>query len=387
VINMSLARQLRFLSRNLELDIGGNHLIRNIRALLWGAAYFGGAEALHWRRLACRHLVIEVETQILADGLHFERSPAYHLQVFQDLLECYALLEDAPLKAGLGRRLDDMAQVAVDLLHPDGLPSLFRDGGLNMAGPPEEALKLYRELRESPLDPRAVWRLPEGGFAGARGSAGLIVVACGRIGADSLPAHAHGDVFSFEWSANGHRLIVDMGVCEYQAGPLRNLSRATRSHNTVTLAGRDQAEFWSSFRVGRRPNVIVDRWEEHTHGFFLVGTHDGYADMKGRPIHERMFRASPDRISVRDTIVGGAGQQVEAGLLLHPEVDVTVSDLGATLSTPTAVAGLSVSVPIRLEDAVWMPDFGVTRATHRIVFCYGAAPCAGSFELVLERDG
>lgn len=387
VIHKSLVRQLRFLSRNLELDIGGNHLIRNIRALLWGAAYFGGNEAQGWGRLASRHLAAELDTQILADGLHFERSPAYHLQVFRDLLECHALLEDGLLKSGLARRLDDMAQAAVDLLHPDGLPSLFRDGGLQMAGPPEESLALYQNLRTQSPEPRAVWRLPEGGFAGARTSAGLVVVACGRIGADNLPAHAHGDVFSFEWSLDAQRLVVDMGVSEYHPGPLRNLSRATRSHNTVTLDDRDQAEFWSSFRVGRRPDVVVERWEEQPDGFLLVGIHDGYAHMKGRPIHERTFRVAPGHIRVRDRILGGAGQQAEAGLLLHPEVDVALTEDGATLTSPAGVVRLSVYGPTRLEDALWMPDFGVTIATRRVVIAYGAAPCEGKFELVLKRNG
>lgn len=386
LIHLSLARQLRFLSRNRERDIGGNHLIRNIRALLWGAAYFGGSEALAWRRLASRHLESELETQVLADGLHFERSPAYHLQVFHDLLECCALLEDGALRSKLERRLDEMAQVAVDLLHPDGLPSLFRDGGLQMATSPEEIFRLYDEVRKTRPEPRTVWRLPEGGFAGARGPSGLVIVSCGRIGADALPAHAHGDVFAFEWSVDGQRLVVDMGVSDYQAGRLRDLSRATRSHNTVTLDGRDQAEFWSSFRVGRRPDVSVERWEEEAVGFHLVGRHDGYANMEGCPVHERIFQVSPDRIRVRDRILGGAGQQAEAGLLVHPDVDVELTDRGATLRTAAGVARLSVSVPTRLEDTIWMPDFGVTRATQRIVFSYGAAPCEGSFDLVFEAS-
>lgn len=384
VIHTSLARQLRFLARNRELDIGGNHLVRNIRALLWGAAYFKGPEARRWRRLASRHLAKELEVQILPDGLHFERSPAYHFQVFHDLLESSVLLEDGALKSELARRLDDMAQVAVDLLHPDGLPSLFRDGGLHVATPPEETLGLYREVRRQPPEPRAVWRLPEGGFAGARGSTGLVVVSCGRIGADTLPAHAHGDVFSFEWSLDGQRLIVDMGVAEYHAGPLRDMSRATRSHNTVTIDGRDQAEFWSSFRVGRRPDVTVESWQEGPDGFRLVGTHTGYRTMKGRPIHERTFRVFPDRMQIRDRILGGAGQQAEAGLLVHPAVDVALTERGATLTSPAGVARLSMSVAARLEEAVWMPDFGVTVPTRRVVFTYGTAPCEGSFELEFE---
>jgi hypothetical protein len=48
-----VAEQLVFLERNLETDICGNHLIKNIKALIWASAYFTGpfAETLAAVRL------------------------------------------------------------------------------------------------------------------------------------------------------------------------------------------------------------------------------------------------------------------------------------------------------------------------------------------------
>ena len=80
----SLARQLRFLERNLELDLGGNHLIKNIKALLWAGRFFENGEAARWQAKGETLLRRELEEQILADGMHYERSPAYHGQVFVD---------------------------------------------------------------------------------------------------------------------------------------------------------------------------------------------------------------------------------------------------------------------------------------------------------------
>ena len=105
----SLAQQIRFLEANLETDIGGNHLIKNIKALLLASAFFDGSEAERWRALGLRLLAEELDGQVLPDGTHYERSPSYHCQVFADLLECRQALGDDPLNGALD-----------DALEPDG---------------------------------------------------------------------------------------------------------------------------------------------------------------------------------------------------------------------------------------------------------------------------
>ena len=50
-VEASLTEQIRFLVHNLETDILGNHLIKNVKALLWAGAFFSGAEAERWRAL------------------------------------------------------------------------------------------------------------------------------------------------------------------------------------------------------------------------------------------------------------------------------------------------------------------------------------------------
>jgi hypothetical protein len=126
----SVKAQLQFLQRNLERDIGGNHLLKNVKALLWASRFFVGGQATVWQVLGERLLAEELGEQILPDGFHFERSPAYHAQAFADLLECRALVGNPDLRARLDRVLRQMAQAVADTAHPDGHPSLFNDGGL-----------------------------------------------------------------------------------------------------------------------------------------------------------------------------------------------------------------------------------------------------------------
>jgi uncharacterized heparinase superfamily protein len=240
----SLAEQIRYLIDYLETDIGGNHLIKNAKTLLWASAYFTGPEAEAWARRGTKLLRRELGAQILVDGIHFERSASYHAQVFVDLIEVRSLPIDPDLAADLDRRLPAMAQALADLAHPDGKPALFNDAGLDMSYPPAVCLDAYARLHGQQLTPARVFSYPVGGYHGARTGGAYCIVDCGSIGPNELPAHSHGDVLSFELSLGGRRFIVDQGVFEYNAGPRRQASRSSANHNTLSLDDTDQADFF-----------------------------------------------------------------------------------------------------------------------------------------------
>jgi uncharacterized heparinase superfamily protein len=376
----SIVAQVRFLIGNLELDIGGNHLVRNVKALLWAARAFNGPEAEAWGRRGVALLTATVLPQILADGVHFELSPAYHAQVLGDLLECLSVLPEGEARDRLRETVDRMAQALADLTHPDGHVSLFNDGGLHMAYAPSAILGVHRRLGGGWVHPRPVAAMRDAGYFTSRTEDDLVVVDCGRLGPDELPAHAHGDALAFEWSLSGVRLVVDAGVLEYQ-GPMRAWSRATRSHNTVTLDDLDQAEFWAEFRMARRPGVTVVSYVSDGPGFVLTGRHDGYAHLAGAPIHERRFSVRPDRIAVADEIRGGAGQGAQARLLLHPDVAIERTPAGILLTSGPARARLTTASPLSVEPGIYAPDFGLRRKTRQLVLDYGRAPCRGAFTL------
>ncbi len=98
----------------------------------------------------------------------------------------------------------------------------------------------------------------------------------GPIGPDYLPGHGHGDMFSYELSLDGRRVVVDGGTSTYEAGPERDWVRSTRAHNTVEIAGEDQCEFFGAFRVGRRGRPRDVAAEVTADGLHVAGWHDGY---------------------------------------------------------------------------------------------------------------
>jgi uncharacterized heparinase superfamily protein len=313
--------------------------------------------------------------------MHFERSPAYHLQVFADLLECRSILSAGRLRDHLDSRLDAMAVVACDLTHPDGNPGQFNDGGLPMARPAAECLALHERQGGRPPRPRPVFACKDAGLFGARRGRDLVLVDCGILAPDHLPAHGHGDALAFEWSLDGRRLVVDAGSSEYEPGATRAWERGTSAHNTVTVGDADQGEFWSSFRLGHRPRVRLEDFTALPTGFELRGSHDGFARQAGAPRHERRLHAEPHAIEVEDLVHGGDGQPVRARLLLHPEVEVTREEGAWRLSRETAHARLRCDHPLRIESAWWSPELGRRLPTRQLVLDYGPAPCRGGFSL------
>lgn len=375
------AQQLAFLSAHLETDLRGNHLIKNIKALLWGARSLETHAAAGWRRQGLRLLHRELEAQVLADGCHYERSPSYHCQVFADLLECHQVLGDHPVRTRLAEALARMAQVVADLSHPDGKPALFNDSGLSMAYAPATCLEVYRRQFNDAPRPRQHVALPQAGYYGLRRGDDLLLVDCGDIGPDYLVAHGHGDMLSFECSIGGRRLVVDPGVYQYYPGEWRRYARSTATHNTVTVADGEQCEFFGAFRCGRRAHARCLRYEATAAGFLLEGSHDGFDRLAGRPRHIRRFEAGPTGIAISDRVENGQGQVVRARLLVHPDWQIDCQGVQAKLRCGRLQVRLTASALLRLEPAWWCPDLGLRLRTRRFVIEYGKAPCHGEFRL------
>jgi uncharacterized heparinase superfamily protein len=309
-----ILRHAAFLERHLETDAGGNHLLKNLVALLLAGCAFDGPAAMAWRLRAADALAAELDRQVLPDGGHYERSPMYHLLALADLLAALwaSGRRELPVSVALADAVRRMQSVARGLVHPDGEIPLFNDSVLGEAPKPARLI--------GPSTTPAPDCLPETGYLRLPLSEGVLIADCGPPGPDDLPAHVHADALSFELSLGERRLLVDGGVFDYTVGPLRTQLRGTAAHNTVQVDGQDQSEVWSVFRVGRRARVRL----VHTAPGVLVGAHDGYAHLGVR--HERRIDAFVGRgWRILDTLVGSGVHTVDARLRLHPALRVRAS--------------------------------------------------------------
>jgi len=368
----SLHEQLTWLAVRLEHHLGANHLFENAAALAYAGAAFDNPAAGGWLRQGLRLLKAEITEQLPADGLHFERSPMYHLRILHLLLllasvrhrELRALVEPAA-----ARGLDALTQV----LHPDGGIALLNDAALGVYPGAESLTAAAREL-ELPLPQPGAgpFALEDAGYFGFRRGGDYVICDAGRVGPDYMPGHAHGDIFSFEMSVAGHRVVVDAGVHDYLDGELRAYCRSTRAHNTVEIEGRDQCEFWGAFRVGRRGRPHDVRWHPAADGFELEGWHDGYRHLPGRPVHRRRFRRhATGTFEVVDRVT--ARREVHVQSRIHLDPACTILELTADRARIRHPGGeLAVAFQgggrLTREPSIYCPRFGEQQHGTTLVY-------------------
>lgn len=365
----SICLQMRVLADHLELDLRGNHLVKNVKALLWAGAFFTGTEAAAWQARGEQLLSEILDEQILPDGMHYELSASYHAQVFADLLECAEVMPEGAARDRLVEAFPRLARALVCMTHPDGGPALFNDSGLTMAHSAEQILDVARRhTGETPV-PDGAFCLPDAGYYGFRNGGDYLLVKAGRIGPDALPGHAHADLLSFEWDVGGQRIVVDPGVSEYEQGEARQHARSTAAHNTIAVDGADQSEMWSAFRVGRRSRARVLAWEHTPDGLILDAECDFYGRSPAGVGHRRRFALAGRKLTVEDRVRGAGG--ASATVLLHPSCKLTPCEGGHEVVC--ANAAVRIDVPAWSEEATWMPDLGVSQPTHRLVSELGAS--------------
>lgn len=293
----SIAAQARFLSRHLEYHLGGNHVIKNAKALLIASLVVDSADAERWRDRARAILRTELRRQVLADGGHFERSPLYHGQVLEDVLDCLAVgTVDGAAATFTTEEIRELTETAGRMtrwleimLHPDGSLPLFNDCVSSGDIPPRALLEYARRMLPVPdVEPDAADELGSSGYYVLRSGPSRVVVDCGPIGPDELPAHAHADTLSYELVWDGDHVVVDSGTAEYALDDLRRYVRSTRAHNTVMIDGVEQSEVWASHRVGRRARPLGARVSRCGDGVLFTGAHDGYARL-GVTHHRHLF--------------------------------------------------------------------------------------------------
>ncbi len=332
-VDASLARHARFLRWHVEHDVGGNHLVKNLKGLI-GLGVFLGDPALLTR--ASKRLQAQISVQVLSDGGHYERSPSYHCQVLGDFVDIAVLIDATGRTAvpGLAGAIESMRTWLGLMLMPDGDIPLFND--CTLVGPARLSL-----LRPGPPTAERLSVLGASGYVVMRPDDRLHLVAdVGDPCPSDLPAHAHADCLSFELAVEGERCVVDSGTSTYEPGPQRSYERSTAAHNTVSVDAADQTEVWGTFRAARMAHGRLLRADDDGHTITVVASHDGYRRLVGQPVHRRTWTVAGQRVKITDQITGGGEHRIEARLHFGTRGTRTVTWSGpAGLAVSEAVAG------------------------------------------------
>lgn len=292
----SLYIQAHWLEHMLEYDLRNNHVITELHALFTAGNALRGMvtdskRIERWRRVRLAEFVAEVERQVRPDGFHVENSTSYQVLVVQEIVEALQCMasDEVDLRTRLLGLLDKTALALSWLVRAGQRIPLLNDA---VEGYPLAAAHVIgaasRFLSNDDLSVYA----PQASYAhrwtttvsqSERRShadstrlfldTGLWIYAHARdyglldaatLGPDENPGHGHADALSIVIYREGSEVLVDPGTYEYGNGRIRNYYRSTDAHNTATVVGAPQAEFWGAFRVGRRPKpAVLDYSDDH----------------------------------------------------------------------------------------------------------------------------
>ena len=282
-LKSSLVQQCEHLRENLELDLGGNHLLENVTALAIASSVIETDCSNRWEASAARILAKQLPLQILPHGEHFERTPVYHGHMLGNLLKIEVSADiKSELRTVVTSFIDPMLQHLGAIVHPDGEVPLFADSVFAEA-PSTKELLAYAQLSGREVsnfyNPENVVREAQGQYRVLRNDDAFVICDFGPIAADNLPAHGHCDALNLEVSIANSRWIVDSGNFNYSDDSMRHYCRSSMAHNVVTVNHQNQASVWGKFRMGKRPNVGPIQQGEDDCWQWASASHDGYQQL------------------------------------------------------------------------------------------------------------
>jgi hypothetical protein len=393
----SLRAHRDHLARHLSIHTDPtNHLIGEAAALavlaIWLPEWEGAAEH---RERALATLGREVERQVTEDGVGREQATSYQRFVVDFLLQVIVLadrnaiaippairaraarmVETALTLASAGGRAprigdaDDarglpfftvdpwdfreLAQVGAAVL--DGVPSWPAAGE-----PCESAFWLGAGRaqrspgRAAPPARHGSHVLPAGGYAVLRSAAlpgDRLLFDCGPLGYPPHASHGHADLLSVLVDLGGEELLIDPGTFAYaDDGGRRDALRATRSHNTVEVGGRDQADAFDPFKWLNLPPAGIEPWRLGPDFDWVEAWHDGYRRLRPPVRHRRAVLGVPGGWLVIDWLEGRGRHDVARWFHAAPGTRIERLDPGAVrLWTPSRRSALVLRDLIGPDD-------------------------------------
>ena len=321
-------------------------LIAAGRALFLAGRFFDGMEARAWLDAGTAILWGQLREQVEDDGGHRGRNPAVHAFVLGEYLEVLAVLrasnDDVPIWGR--KRVKGMADFLARLLHPDGEIPLFHGAGLDDARPVREllalaAVVLHEPALASPGELPGVWPLLLVGEPGRRTHANLprrrvapepralrrtgYFVLPGDPGdvmildGGTPPPDGDANVFGYELSVGGQRLVVDAGAGLDDEGDWGEYFHSRRAHNVLVV--HDGETF-----APASPQATDVQWAVRDGLVCFSGSEIGFGLSAARGLrHRRRVFCLPGRFwLVCDELMGSGVVEAASHVHFHPEVEV-----------------------------------------------------------------
>ena len=361
----SLKIQSYYLSKNIEFDLLANHLMSNIKALIFLGYYFQGRFANKILKYGLKLLKSQILEQINEDGSHCELSPMYHSIVLEDLLEILHLInkyksENKVLINLLNNRIHKMLYWLENMTFYNKV-TFFNDSCEGVANKFEDLIKLANNCKikyvSNLYKEKFVNYFEKSGYTNLKFNNTRIIFDVGNVGYKFNPGHSHADCLSLEMMIYNKKILVNSGISTYENIPLRHYQRSTQSHNTVTINNKNSSDVWGAFRVSKKANQVKDKLNisETSKYIEITAAHSGYSTIFNNTIHKRKVRIEENQVIIHDHIIGKFYNAV-AYYYLHPEVIIKNNN---KLKLKNKEIDIVVNnAKISFVKSKWYPEFG-----------------------------
>jgi hypothetical protein len=370
--------QVKYISKNIEYHIPGNHVAIQYYVLwLFSNIFPEWKNVIDELKNSERLFVTEFINEYLESGLHFEQSFHYHIQI--TLIGLYYVYS----KQNLNEKIDEeylntlrkATEVVDSLISKDQYIPMLSDNCFtffhkNLSEDLSNISYLSQDLIEqSDVSEKAnpITDLKNQYVIAILEESNLIFDV-GNIGVAFNPGHGHSDLLSFIYGYNKYPIFIDAGTRKYS--PLQEdlLLKKAFSHNTISIADEDQAKLWGFFRWAYLPNKLKYSIEQYDNCIVLSGEYVGFKNLGGIK-HKRVVTLSNKMFEIEDYVYGLKGRSLNLNFILHP--DVLVSDGGRKLSiNKNFIFELSISSEFEhqmiIESVNIYPAYDIPIPSHKI---------------------
>jgi hypothetical protein len=351
--------QVEFLYDNLELDILGNHLIKNYKALQW-AGYFFNTDKYTIRA----NDIFEkyINKQFTSHGMHEELAPMYAGIILEDLIEVYLLNNSSILKTFIKKQFECLEH----LIGADNKYTFFNDS-VNKNGIEFIQIKnLYEKcFPKYKKQPKNFFNFD--GYIGFENENEKLIIDVGSIVVGNQSGHGHCDALSFEYFRNTEKIFTNSGVFEYNSGERRDYSRSAKAHNTLVFAGLEQSEIWSSFRVAEKAKVGFTLKNITFDSISLSGWVKGF-DFNNKITHHRSVIKNDNRLEFIDFIESNIDKKSKIYFHLMPIFDFIVEQNQLYIVKDTKnYAKIITSATFSIQKSPLFREFGKEESKSTLV--------------------
>jgi uncharacterized heparinase superfamily protein len=366
---ISLARQVRHLSRCTPGTLAGIPLLQAIRGLAYAGLALEGREQLLEQALNLLHK--EIGRQILSDGGHVSRSP-------QQLIEAIVILIDirTALRQG-GYPCPERIQHALDRAVPALRFFRHTDRGLALFNGSQEGHEelMKQVLLQSGSRAKTLNSLPHAGYERLSLGRGLIIMDTGKPPKWPHDTTSHAAPLAFEMSYGRERIIVNCGTHPTNAD-WQDMLRFTAAHTTLTIDDRNACEIHKDGSFARKPKKVSMNREDTIGAVLVDASHDGYVPVNGITHRRRLYYADQGNdLRGEDTLTCTTGltkpHAITVRFHLHPKVNVSLvkEDQEAILQLPggTGWRFTASGATLELEESVYLGEGIRPRKSKQLV--------------------